>query len=246
MTTYIDSKSEDSYTDSKSSFEQPLLEQQNTPKQSCGRRVYRYFALALLSGFCLFSLFVPSFNIPITLDLAGFETSDEYTPSSSPFFYDGATKHSAVACVDFSPPNDHPKFLKWLENNSDGLSHYEMVEHVYNAVFEAWTAHDESKKTLHFQNSLTIRLTESNNGKYDNSGSPHLDEAIIQTLQLQGPVIPDAACVFGHDSDGARLAFVWGYDERKVEKTVCSTTAEEKYCVTVGRDYFDLHADDRN
>ena len=156
----------------------------------------------------------------------------------SPLSYSGDDEVSAIACVDLQPPKNHPNFLEWPGQSTPFSG---MAYQVYETVRRAWNDDDYSTHQILLEDILAVRVTESNTKEIHVPDYPHLDEAILQSIQSLDENIPDASCVFGHDSTGALVAFVWGYDGNLVEATECHTGAVENYCVAVDNDYFKTH-----
>lgn len=249
--------------DKRNSFEEPLLEAQQEPagkvpevRQKGNRSIFTIktalwtcaavFVLAIVG---LVGLLTDAFgecekhgkhDLGVTFDFGDMSEATnhgEYV-GKSPLSYAGDDEVSAIACIDLQPPKNNPNFLAWPREK---LSFSDMAYQVYETVVRAWNEDDYSTHHLPLEVILAIRVTESNTKDINAPDYPHLDEAILQTLQSLDDNIPDASCVFGHDSTGALVAFVWGYDGNLVEATECHTGAVEKYCVAVDNDYFKTH-----
>lgn len=249
--------------DKRNSFEEPLLEAQKEPaveepevQQNGVRSIFTIktalwscasvFVLAVIG---LIGLLTDAFgecekhgkhDLGVSFDFGDMSEATnhgEYV-GKSPLSYSGDEEVSAIACIDLQPPKNNPNFLEWPGQRTPFS---DMASQVYETVVQAWNDDDYSTHHLYLEDILAIRVTESNSKDIDVPDYPHLDEAILQTLQSLGDNIPDASCVFGHDSTGALAAFVWGYDVNLVEATECHTGAVEKYCVAVDNDYFKTH-----
>ncbi|KAG5354820.1 hypothetical protein CJU89_6614 [Yarrowia sp. B02] len=164
-----------------------------------------------------------------------------FEPKFSPLTFSGEEDVSAVACVDFSPPKNHPQFESWTSYWSPKQASYsDMIFKVWDAVEDAARNDDKDLRSVYLDDVIAVRVPHALTTDND---FPHLKEAVVQVMQaFDNEVYPDAYCVVAHDSTGASVAFVWGYNGNKVASLECSV-APENYCLVVDKEYFETYPD---
>ncbi|KAG5363755.1 hypothetical protein CJU89_2939 [Yarrowia sp. B02] len=122
--------------------------------------------------------------------------------------YSGDAKVSAEACKTWRAPDHWPFYENW-----SGEPFPEVADDILKTVKHA---KDSQTHKLDLQKPLFVRVTQFKSSKY-----PHIDEALLQRLQLNGWKTADAECVTASDSTGAAVSFLWGNNEKKVDIVDC-------------------------
>lgn len=226
------------YSDEKQTEAQvPLLEhkledqQPTAVKRSWFKRVACISLVVLTTLIC--ALFFRSSTV-IGVDTEVYPLFD--IPDDSPY--------SALACMDLT---EVPKFKAWTVRDKGDSSLEQMAWDVYVTVRDAWLAKDQSTKILFLQDILAVRVTESNASEIEDPiEHVHTSEAIMQIIMNLGDNVPDAGCLYGHEENGHRFAFVYGYDGNKVEATECGVGPDDGFCRFVDTSFYQKFSDMRN